>query len=186
MNDCFTSGPVCKLFKRADVLNVKFDSNLTIGEDTVFNLTILDRINCLGIIPEIWYFYRFNENSATVLYNPKIVEKTESLFNVLLDMYQDNDSMVPYLIVRAAQQFHGLLILYPLHTNSKMSLKEKSRFIRDSLNNSPWKKIFSYNELGKYPASIFDTLLIRLCYRRNAIGIFALIEARKILKMLLQ
>lgn len=132
LNSCFTSGPVCKLFRMDIVKNVNFMESLTTGEDTIFNLQVLNITKRAGIVSNIWYYYRLNENSATNKYNPNIKEQYEKTLNIMKQMYISDEYMQPFLKVRAVQQFHGMLILYPMHNVSCMTFRQVRAFIKNS------------------------------------------------------
>ncbi len=163
LNSCFTSGPVCKLFKSDIVKRYKFNETLVTGEDVVYNLQILESVNKIGIVESIWYFYRQNSQSVTNLYNPKIKTAYEKTLIVLNDMFKKDKEMEKYLKVRAIQQFHGMLLLYPLHSESKLSYRNKKNFINSCLHSTPWKDIFFSNKKSIIPASFFDKLLYLCC-----------------------
>ena len=65
LNRCFTSGAVCKVFRKEVLEQVKFDAALTIGEDTVFNLAAMENAKRMGVVSRPWYYYRMHSASAT-------------------------------------------------------------------------------------------------------------------------
>ncbi|MBR2489002.1 MAG: glycosyltransferase family 2 protein [Clostridia bacterium] len=59
-------GPWCKLYKTSLIKEncIKFDSNLSLGEDTAFNMLYVAKCKKIITISDIFYFYmRDNENS---------------------------------------------------------------------------------------------------------------------------
>jgi len=64
-NGSITRGPVARLVKKSIIKKIKFDPNLAIGEDLVWNLDVLSTGCKVCIVDEIWYYYRLNLNSAT-------------------------------------------------------------------------------------------------------------------------
>ncbi|WP_395549346.1 MULTISPECIES: glycosyltransferase family 2 protein [unclassified Lacrimispora] len=178
----FTSGPVCKLFRREKISGIEFDEDLVMGEDVVFNLEVMQRVNRVGVVPRIWYYYRMNDSSATRVYNPKIVSYTEKLLYVLQKMYGSKEEYLPYLIVRYVQQFHGMLYLGPLSRKSQMSFSEKRIFIRTSLEKECWRPMMRYSKVHSLPMRRFDKVLLYACTKRNIILVMAMINMRMILK----
>lgn len=182
LDTCFTSGPVCKLFRREDINGIEFNEDLVIGEDTVFNLEVMQRVNRVGIVPRIWYNYRMNDSSATRDYNPQIANYTEKLLSVLQNMYGSKEEYLPYLIVRYVQQFHGMLYLGPLSRKSQMSFSEKCSFIRTSLEKECWKPMIRYGKAHSLPLRKFDRALLYACLKKNTILVIAMVKIRMILK----
>lgn len=182
LNTCFTSGPVCKLFKTSIVKKVNFMETLTTGEDTVFNLQVLDITKKAGISSNIWYYYRLNEKSATKVYNDNIKEQYEKTLNVLKQTYISDEYMRPYLKVRAVQQFHGMLILHPMHNDSTMTYKQVRVFIKKCLNSEPWKEIFNSHNKYFIPSNGVDKLLSYFCVIHAVDLIYLLVKLRLLLK----
>ena len=172
LDSCFTSGPVCKLFNRKSISKVRFKPEIKIGEDTIFNLEILNKSHRVGIVPDIWYFYRTNEYSATNAYNPNIKEECEKTLNILVKMTKEDKSLDSYLKVRAIQQFHGVLILYPMHFQSKMSYFDIRKYIKSMLKEEPWESILCKNNVLNIPANRMDKLLSVLCFLQSIDLIF--------------
>lgn len=182
---CFTSGPVCKLFRKDIISEIRFDENLFLGEDTVFNLKILEQTCKIGVIPHIWYYYRMNENSVTKIYNPSIQTYTERLLIVLSNMYYDNGLLRPYLLVRGVQQFHGMLLLYPMNKKSKMDFFEQRNFVKKCYDNDIWSKLFQKINVNSLPASGFDKVLMWLCIHRLSGVTILWVRTRLIVKNIL-
>lgn len=186
LDACFTSGPVCKLFRRETISGIEFDEHLSIGEDTVYNLSVLQKTRCAGILPRVWYYYRMNSASATRRYNPEIVNDTKRLLAVLQKMYGNKEEYIPYLTVRYAQQFHGVLYLYPLSGKAKMNLSGKYNFIKTSLNDELWKPMVQYHPIGRLPIKQFDKLLLIACSKKYIILMILLVKLRIILKEIMK
>lgn len=182
LDTCFTSGPVCKMFMRDSIAAVRFKPELKIGEDTVFNLEVLDKCKRVGVVPDIWYFYRTNGESATNAYNPKIKAECEKTLEILQEMLRGEEELEPYLKVRAIQQFHGVLVLFPMHCQSKMPYFKVRKFIRDMLKEEPWKSILCKNRMLDIPAKGIDKVLVVLCLIHAIDLIIFAVKTRQILK----
>lgn len=182
LDSCFTSGPVCKLFRSEIIKNVNFMDTLTTGEDTVFNLQVLNITRKAGVAPDIWYYYRLNIKSATNVYNTNIKVQYEKTLDILKQMFISDMYMQPFLKVRAVQQFHGMLILYPMHNASRMTYKQVRRFIKSSLDSEPWKEIFNFYDIVSIPSNGLDKLLYFFCVLHAVDLIYLLVRVRSILK----
>lgn len=178
LNHCFTSGVVCRVFRKEILENLKFDSSLSIGEDTVFNLISMEHAERMGIVSQPWYYYRMHTASATSRLRSNIEAETERLVHILYQKYSDKEEYKKYLAVRAVQQFHGMLLLNALHKESALNFTEKRRYIEHCLQTSPWKEVFVLTEAKRLPAGEFDKVLFRLCQRKRVVLIMVLIHMR--------
>lgn len=163
LDHCFTGGPVCKLIDAKLVKNLSFNEELITGEDTIFNLQLLEQTKRAGVVADIWYYYRTNEDSATNRYNCNIKEHYEKTLSVLKQLYGEKEALSPYLSLRAIQQFHGILILHPLHKESGMQYFEKRRFVETMLNKAPWKSLLVNTQTMYKNAIGIDKLLLLFC-----------------------
>lgn len=186
LNMCFTSGPVCKLFRKSALSGIEFDSHLVIGEDTVFNLEVLNYVNRVGVVPDIWYYYRINECSATQSFNPAIVEYTEQLLKKLIELGFDSLEYKAFLVERTIQQFQGMLLLYPLHKDSRMGIFKQSQFIKQCLKKNIWKYLLDKNYLSVLPGNKLDKLFMYLCINRMSISIVIFMKSKLLIKRILQ
>lgn len=60
-------GPVCKIYRKSIIIqnNIKFKSDLTLGEDLYFNLDYIGQCRTIKFIPTPDYYYRRVEGSLT-------------------------------------------------------------------------------------------------------------------------
>lgn len=88
-------GPWNRLLKRSVAQKLTFDVSLSMFEDVVWNLQLLDVAQKICCVRRIWYLYNLgNTASAARLYRPDMVKKTEQgLMKVLplLDLEQDRE-----------------------------------------------------------------------------------------------
>ncbi len=164
LNGVFTSGPVCKVFKTSLIGTHQFDRNLTIGEDTVFNLEVISNASRCVYVDSNWYYYRLNEDSVTQHFNPHIVEQSTALLKRLISLEIINDNNLSiYLKERMLQQFTFLLSLYILHTANNLTLDQSINLIDRILRNETWDSIIKLPARKQLPGNIFDKVLYRLC-----------------------
>lgn len=74
----FGRGPYAKLIRKSSC-NVLFHEDMSIGEDQIFNLDILNQINKAVLVYRIWYIYIISTKSTTVKCSPAAREKMERL-----------------------------------------------------------------------------------------------------------
>lgn len=58
-------GPVARLFRRETISCVRFNENLSIMEDAVFNSEVVLRARRVGLLDKAWYIYYSNSGSAS-------------------------------------------------------------------------------------------------------------------------
>ena len=87
-------GPVARLIKSKIAKSVKFDTNVKIGEDVIWNEEILNQCNMVCIVNEIWYIYWHNAASASNSYSKKTIEEWEVQLKALEEVIDlDNVQM---------------------------------------------------------------------------------------------
>jgi glycosyltransferase involved in cell wall biosynthesis len=164
LNGVFTSGPVCKLFKRKIIGNHIFCKNLRIGEDTVFVLEVLEDVKSFGYVNSNWYYYRSNGVSATMKYNNRILDDSAELLSRLLQMECIRDKTYEiYFQERMLQQMTGSISRYVLNPQNRISFSEKVKIIKQLIIKTPWVDIIEMNPKHKLPGNIFDKVLLVLC-----------------------
>ncbi len=74
--------PVNKLFVRDIIVNNKlmFEKDVKIGEDLRFCLTYFAKCNQIQVIDKNLYYYRYNENSASEVYQENLFKELTELF----------------------------------------------------------------------------------------------------------
>jgi len=164
LNGVFTSGPVCKLIRSSVVKGHRFPKNLKIGEDTVFNLMVLDETERFIYMKSNWYYYRLNAASATQQYNPNIIENSSILMNTLMEVEAINKPEYnAYIQERAIQQLTGIMTSYILNDNNHATKIVKKRQIAKLLSSGPWEKIFNFKKTQKLPGNLFDKGMLIFC-----------------------
>lgn len=84
-------GPVARLVRRDIALQIKFDENLSIGEDMIWNLKILQSSNSIGIIYNTWYIYVKNYHSVTHSFSLKYIDQYRNMLNELWNYANSED-----------------------------------------------------------------------------------------------
>lgn len=87
-----------KCYKTSEYVNMRFKSDLTLGEDRVFLTEIFlnksfDKIYFLN---ESLYFYYINSNSLTRKYSQKSIDKTLLYFSYFLNLFKNNENTINY------------------------------------------------------------------------------------------
>lgn len=97
------AGPVSKMFKRKFLINKKvfFDTNISNGEDLLFNINAL--INCTkySIINKSIYYYRMFVGQYRNKNIDKLIDSTETLTRKIEEIFVDNIRIIEYFRIRA-------------------------------------------------------------------------------------
>ena len=172
LNGVFTSGPVCKLFRASAVLGHRFPRDLKIGEDTVFNLEVLDEISTFAYVRSDWYYYRLNSESATGQFRPDTLENAAALISRLQTMEAIREpDYTAYLQERTVQQLSGVLSLM-LRSGAKGGPLRTIRSIREIITAPPWSEVLRYHTNRTLPGNIYDRGLLALSKRNYCFGIY--------------
>lgn len=65
IGDCPTGRIYTRLFKRTSLVNLKFNSNIHMSEDTLFMIDYVKQVKKIGIIDRVWYNYYINKYSVS-------------------------------------------------------------------------------------------------------------------------
>lgn len=143
-------GPVMYLYKTSIIKNenIRFDEQLIIGEDFLFNLNYMSKINTITIDKGYYYHYCFNPKSSMNKYredlweiNKRLIEKIETELkekNLYLEVEKRIDSMKINCLTDA--------IANEYHINNNKSYNEKGNNIKAILNDPIIKTIIQkYN-----------------------------------------
>ena len=119
--------------------NIKFHTNLKIGEDILFNLNFLKYCTKVSISDSFGYFYRYNQNSQTVSYNKNLKNIMDELFKEISSFIENNDllkytdkrldillvNMSNYMIVNESNLKSIMDIKYRINNISKICSNPK-------------------------------------------------------------
>lgn len=76
----------CKIYSSKIIENLRFDTNISIGEDYVFNYYVFNCSNCVLQIDENLYYYNLNENSVTNLTSIDMVMRWKNTKTIIMDI----------------------------------------------------------------------------------------------------
>lgn len=143
-----------KLIRKKCIGHVRFNKNIKVGEDALFNMQLVKNTRKVIILGEALYNYRFNENSLVRKYDEKYVEKyllamQETLKYLRNEYKEDNvikENFYNYV------SYHVLLIAVNYCFNpkngqsflkQKRMLKEvcKIKLFAESIKNSNYKDL---------------------------------------------
>lgn len=160
---------VCKIYSRKVLTekNIKFDINLTTGEDLVFNCDYFKHINSVEIIDEMPYHYiRRDVTSLVNTYRSDLlsmVSKCNDKRKELYDFYNMNNGKFDLIYGKSYIDYLAACIPNMYRKDCNMSFREKIRIL---------KSIIDDNKLRYYISicsdySKFTYVFVTLCKTRN-------------------
>lgn len=131
-------GPCNKLYRKDKIVE-KFDCSLDLGEDLIFNLNYLSKINCITIISkELYTYVHENTNSLTEKFRVNGFDIAKKLYNYLISfnhiLFKDNvkiEMVISTLFINEVLHHIKLLIL-----EDNISKCEKFKYINSYFNDN--------------------------------------------------
>ncbi len=173
LDECFMSGSVCKIFSKKTIDNISFNENIKIGEDTLFNIDVFRNAERIGVIPDIWYYYRINENSVTQSFNPEFKNEIKKMLKELKTKKVNNESYN----YRVITSLNGILELYPFHNVSKMNVRKRIEIVKNICEDTFWEKSIIDINLKKED-NIKNKIFVLLLKKKKYILLYFLYRIR--------
>lgn len=139
LNGTYINSPVNKLYKRELIVdnNLKMKEDISLGEDLIFNLEYLSKCKSVVFEEESHYHYNMKmEDNLTAKYRSDKLELMKILYNNTKEFLLEADVNSRYI-----QELNGIFIKWMYYCfidlnmkDCKMSLIDKYRFIRNSIN----------------------------------------------------
>lgn len=133
-----------KLIKRNCINNIRFNKDIKVGEDALFNMQLTKNIKKVMILGEPLYNYRFNENSVVRKYDDNYANNylyaMEQTKNYLQQEYK-NDQLIAKNFYNYVS-YHILLIAvnYCFNKANKKNIFEQIKVLKNICNNEIFKK----------------------------------------------
>ena len=129
---------VARVVKSSIIKRTKFNEDLSLNEDNIWNLQLLKNVTNAIVIDNCWYLYIYNQNSVTHQFSIDIVHSYEKYLSYLWENYIIKPS---YAVSFLKLTIHLALKLkgksYKGNFNSKLSLKNLFRV-------KPWENEFKW------------------------------------------
>lgn len=158
---------VGRVVKASIMKKIKFNENLSHNEDNIWNLDLLGNIKKVIIIDRCWYYYIYNPNSVTHIYNLSILSAYENYLNYLWRFYIDNHTKSVYylrLTIHLALTLKARNYKY----NKKMELNISKLFKRNPWKNGAnWDCFLSLSSKDKILFILIKLGLIDTTYKFN-------------------
>ena len=123
----FLAAPFLKLYstKFLEQEQILFDSRVIIGEDLLFNLSVILKSRKIEYEDIKYYLYRQNNTSATKTFNPKLIESDKNFYRHLAKLFETQKNItLDWTQIRsdAEEQFNDKT-LYPMSDYIDMAFK---------------------------------------------------------------
>lgn len=141
-----TRGPIARFVKKKTMGVIFFDEELVVGEDTVWNIKLLDQGGNIVVAYEQWYFYAQNEASVTHKYDENMKEYiADKLYAVqkLVEIHPELQKNYNALMVEEITS--RLIKSFLLHNDNVMSYREKKMYLKNFLKENPFKEIYQFH-----------------------------------------
>ena len=123
--------------------SLRFNEELDLGEDFIFNLSYLFYINKAGYINEDLYIYNNGQNGLKLKYREDRFNIEYALTKYLEEFYRAKGYTKEYIYNRIAWTYYrGVVNIY--NKNNKMSKQEKNKKLEEFINSNQYKGDLKY------------------------------------------
>ena len=141
LDSCLLTGCWGRLIRRCKLKGCQFDESLSIGEDTVFNIEVLNICDSVIVAPDIWYLYYQNQGSAVNGYRLDAFDEGASLMEVL--NAKAGSELRNAVMRRSLFQLEGACRQRIAHGCPETSFFSKARAIQKELGQGYWSCFLS-------------------------------------------
>lgn len=133
-------GPWTRIVKREIAVAIPFDCNLSICEDIVWNLQILDKSNKVCYVSREWYAYNNSqEESATKGYNEKIIDQSREGLNKIKEyLHFDANEEYKAFCERCLEDVSNISHRYLSNKKCILTMKQKHQLRKKIYTEMPW------------------------------------------------
>lgn len=133
-------GPWAKFVKTTLAKQVQFPLNMKIGEDTAWNVHLVQEHNIVACVTNrIWYYYYQNESGAISKFSPKKLEdikvQVQYFNNYLGETSEYEQAYLRWLQIKIKNQ---MILGFFLHPNCSYTKKEKMHLFVKNIHEEPW------------------------------------------------
>ncbi len=173
----FGRGPVARLIRRETAAQIPFPENVTLGEDSIWNMDVLAKCDKVYKVYQIWYVYWQHVDSTCHQYDDKIIGVIEEHLKELAPRIDfDNEEEAEAYFLRMyellRQQVFGC---YLGRKECPLPPRERGRMFKTLLKSEPWNLYEGHIDpakcdrrtRGKYRLARHPRVLFRFWYMRN-------------------
>jgi len=159
---------VCKLIKTSILIenNLRFDLDLTHGEDGSFNLHLIENCNHFAYLDQCFYHYRMRSESANHLYRYDAMERVVDFVNVVEAFkceYSKSEIFEEGLMCRCYDLIFENIYPCYLHAENKNSILNKLILFQRTMSRDPFKEAINTVKLRNFPIKLrIKTFLLKI------------------------
>ena len=135
-------GPVARVLKRDLALDKPFDERVRIGEDMIWNLSVINSLEFFVYAERVWYVYHYNSASATHKFNPNIIEDEKTELDTLaqqIDFSEDGEYVAYHNHI-----FECLKRVFDCYIKHIWDNSEKRNVVQEELYSAaPWNMLLN-------------------------------------------
>lgn len=165
-------GPVARLVKKELASVILFSPDITIGEDLIWNINLLSRVQKVCVARECWYYYWTNPDSVTHKYNEKVFPELEKHAVELGKIIDQNDAGTYRSYI--SHLFEEIRLCWDLclRKEKKENIEKYKITISEIYQSVLWKTVCSKKALQTAPLK--RKLIILMCRMKLYFGLYAL------------
>lgn len=133
-----------KLYKKEIIKDLKFNQDLYMFEDGLFNLYAFDKAKTVVVFNFYMYHYRLNQNSACNKYKSTWTKQAEQIIietKKFIEIKRDNKFNKVYNAI-VCEMFTSSLTRSIFHKDNGKTKKEEKNILKSYINNSIYEKAF--------------------------------------------
>ena len=120
---------------------IKFDENLAMGEDFLYNYELFNICNKILVVPDQYYCYYLNKNGMNFNESiSKIQRKIEDTVYFYKEILDNNNGISEKLILKNAIK-EIVLHIVMISTNNEISKQQKKKYLKNILEDDRFRKI---------------------------------------------
>ncbi|KNY26829.1 glycosyltransferase family 2 protein [Pseudobacteroides cellulosolvens] len=188
LNNLIVNSPVNKLYSASLIkgYRLSFPENISIGEDLIFNLEVINKSSRIYITKEVYYNYiNHNQSSLMLNYKKDFFSIQQILFSKLYQFLHENDKMsmenevnIRFYYIRSI--FCCLNNLF--HNNSKLSFRNKVIQIKEIITDNQVQNSLRF----KPKLGIQYKIIITLIYLKQYLSIYLFFTFKSHVKKLVE
>lgn len=180
----YVSGYICaKLYRRSTLASIRFDAQIGMREDALFNISMLSRSRSVSLVREHGYVYRLRKDSASARFRKDYRGEIELFLSACKRIWTRWNLDALSLDKGVLISYMSWIKLHALHGAAPYSRHERNQLIRSSFDDRLWAESFE-----RIPYSCLSTpyrLLKRSFLSRSVCAIRALKQVNDIKKQAL-
>lgn len=139
--------PVTKIYKASLIKDLNFNSNINIGEDTIFNIEAMAMSENILIINECLYNYVFNKDSLTsIKFRPNLLSNMEEHYKARIAIHEKFEDLNSQSYYNDISKYYINHILFWILKNIKHSPDSFDKFkeLKSTRNSIIYVNCFKY------------------------------------------